>query len=87
MNDLVNYKFITSVALSLLGCGLMQFGFPDVLHHIPENKNFCHRTVESRDRCMCVCVMHMEDTRTAYKIFVQETCKEDQDLHGRIILK
>ena len=36
---------------------------------------------------VCVCVMHMEDTRNAYKIFCQETCKEDQDLHGRIILK
>ena len=56
MKDLFNFKFITSVAHSLLGCGPMQFGFPSVLHHIPEDQNFCHRTVKRGDIYICVCV-------------------------------
>jgi hypothetical protein len=62
MNDLFNYKFITLVAYSLLGCGSMQFGFPNVLHHIPEDQNSCRRTVEKGNiyiyiyMYVCVCV-------------------------------
>jgi hypothetical protein len=37
--------------------------------------------------CVGVCVMHMEDTRNAYKSLVSRLARKTKDLHRRIILK
>jgi hypothetical protein len=69
MKDLFNYIFITSVAYSLLGYVPMQFGFPNVLNHIPEDNNTHHRSVERGDICVCVsCTWKMQEMPTKFLV-------------------